>query len=271
MLDNELVSQIRDSLDSEQVADLLGLETKSKGNRISILCPRHNDRHFGSCILTARGFHCFACEEKGDIIELTQAVLNCDFREAVQALGDFAGIKVSESTKVEHFDIIRKAERELIGLSTKPVRKLVDIELKYRDGILIGRTENMKTVFTDPLLELYKTDKNAYNELIVDYCNAAIKKRQDLYSALLFPQKLPLLDDVLSSNDPAKEVHQWFLGYAMKQLQEDANLREIVNVLENEIKQIEKINLKHGESAKKASFRLGEILGQALYAESAFV
>ena len=85
------VKRICDDVAPEVIAIALGIETKRYGKRVSILCPEHNDTHFGSCYLTERGFKCFACGASGDSVRLVQVVQGCSFVDACQFIVDAAG------------------------------------------------------------------------------------------------------------------------------------------------------------------------------------
>lgn len=73
------------------VIDELGLETRKHGSRVSILCPCHPDRHFGSCFITDFGFYCFSCHAHGNAIDLVKEVENVDFLTAARRVASVCG------------------------------------------------------------------------------------------------------------------------------------------------------------------------------------
>lgn len=110
---------IKDIADVETVAECLGLQTQRRGSRVSILCPCHDDQHFGSCYLTPKGFKCYACHEHGDMIKLVQKTLNCDFVEACDFIAGIYG--QADDFKADNIRPMKRVLDEeslrLIGLS----------------------------------------------------------------------------------------------------------------------------------------------------------
>lgn len=85
-------SQIADMVDIEYVAETLGIEMQRRGGKVSILCPSHNDKHFGSCYLHGNNsWKCYACNAGGDSIKLVQIVQNTSFRQACAYICDLYG------------------------------------------------------------------------------------------------------------------------------------------------------------------------------------
>lgn len=57
------------------------------GNKFSSLCPFHEEKHASFYIYPETNtFHCFGCQENGDIIKLTMHLYGISFREAVKML-----------------------------------------------------------------------------------------------------------------------------------------------------------------------------------------
>ena len=63
------------------------LSLDSCGDKFSALCPFHNEKHASFYIYTkSNTFHCFSCQENGDVIKLTMHLHGVDFKEAVRML-----------------------------------------------------------------------------------------------------------------------------------------------------------------------------------------
>lgn len=57
------------------------------GNKSSSLCPFHEEKHASFYIYHATNtFHCFGCQESGDVIKITMHLYSVSFKEAVQML-----------------------------------------------------------------------------------------------------------------------------------------------------------------------------------------
>ena len=129
MIDRQLLLSKADIL---SVAEKLGVRIgKMTGKRVQILCPEHDDRHFGSCILDLprQRYHCFACNASGNAIDLIMA---CNHwarddgqkaYEAMKILADLSGLDLHACEKDIDISVVEmpsKEELDLIGLSDSP-------------------------------------------------------------------------------------------------------------------------------------------------------
>ncbi len=83
------VDSLKARLDAREVARRFGVSVPPHGGlvRCFIAPERHtNGDATPSCQVFARGFRCWGCGGKGDVIALAAALLGCDFRAAVDAL-----------------------------------------------------------------------------------------------------------------------------------------------------------------------------------------
>lgn len=63
------------------------LEMRQSGRNFTSLCPFHNERRPSFYIYPETNtYHCFGCQENGDIIKLTMYLYGISFREAIQML-----------------------------------------------------------------------------------------------------------------------------------------------------------------------------------------
>lgn len=95
------LDELRDSLDAIETAGYLGIEIMRRGRNSYIRCPEHfqrlgkEDRSIGNCVLSGKGYYCFACGAHGDAIKLVQLTENLNFRDAVLAAAKASGIDIS--------------------------------------------------------------------------------------------------------------------------------------------------------------------------------
>jgi DNA primase len=61
------------------------------GRQYAVLCPFHQERT-PSCFLYEDHYHCFGCEEHGDVIDAHQILNRIDFQTALEELGRMAGL-----------------------------------------------------------------------------------------------------------------------------------------------------------------------------------
>ena len=173
------------------------MDMKRMGNKISILCPAHNDKHFGNCYLTEKGFYCYACDEKGDVLNLVSLYCGISLFEAFKLIANYyGGIKhfvlsadqrKRNSSIEEKCRIIPKPEvLEFLGLHCKN---------KYaRNGIY-----SVKKILGE--FEQYTPERNEYVELF-----PSDEESEGYKVVLSCIQKNPLQELALSSPEIFKEL-----------------------------------------------------------------
>lgn len=96
---NAVVEIIHNEISLVDVADRLGLAQIKSGNSTKIFCP-FNSHKKPSCELydqssatEPRHYHCYACGEHGDAIDLVKQVLSLDFKQSLDWFSREYGIK----------------------------------------------------------------------------------------------------------------------------------------------------------------------------------
>ena len=132
------LDRLKDDADPEDVANALGLEIKYRGTRKEILCPGHfqtlgkEDRRFGNCVLTRKGYHCFACNRSADVFEMGQDVKGCSKMESFEFVANLYGaeryrVKPSSMPAKSKVRLLSKEEKELLGIKPENVSIPVNI------------------------------------------------------------------------------------------------------------------------------------------------
>lgn len=85
---------ISDAVNMQELVQELGIPFKVIGANMCIICPKHNDKSFGSCIVFEKNIFCFACSESMNAIDLVMETNNCNFMDAVHFLSDFYGLQL---------------------------------------------------------------------------------------------------------------------------------------------------------------------------------
>ncbi len=116
-------SKIIDAADTLDVAEYFGIETYRKGGHTFILCPEpeHNDTRPNNCTLTKKGYYCFACGGKGNLIKMISNFLGIPYSDAALRIANmYGGIQdfSSESDIYEFFPLTNR-EISAIGLCEK--------------------------------------------------------------------------------------------------------------------------------------------------------
>ncbi len=116
-----IYSQIKDRVTTREVAEFYGIRVNRTG---MVCCPFHNDRTPSMKI--DKGFICFGCQEKGDVIRFVSKLYSLTPYEAA--------MKIIEDMKLE-IDIDKKSQKGKPGIRQTVNRertehKLFDLALK---------------------------------------------------------------------------------------------------------------------------------------------
>lgn len=247
------VQALKEAADVQVVAEELGLPMQQRGKNISILCPKHDDKHFGNCYLTKHGYKCYACGARGDVIELIQDTMNLDFMGACHMLADICGgeelfYKTGESSSVETREagFLTRAQQAMLGIRNTPIwveREMIEEEDEAEDsdhlqdvldaqGCCVGFTL-MNLVDRDPLHTLYVEDIETYHELVEKFCAEAI----DRYRITM--------DLALANQVNIQNQHLRALIQQMRKI----NRSELIQFFSTNIKAIQQISLACGTGA----------------------
>ena len=169
--------RILEDADSLTVAEFLGLEVRRAGNRHQIYCPGHMERlgkpdtHMGSCYLTPKGYHCYACSKTVSLPNMVMEVENCDYKEALGIIADSIGgrehyVISGKKDYEEHEKILGEDDLTLIGLVPTisfdiPVNCAETKEeiIKFNQENMESEDENKRRMNVTP-----KTDPNDQSE-----------------------------------------------------------------------------------------------------------
>lgn len=95
------VEQIKTRLD---IADVIReyVTLKPAGAHLKACCPFHQEKSPSFMVNRQRqSWHCFGCNEGGDMFTFVQRIENIDFREALKLLADKAGVELTFSDRGE--------------------------------------------------------------------------------------------------------------------------------------------------------------------------
>ncbi|AZL15643.1 DNA primase [Rickettsiales endosymbiont of Stachyamoeba lipophora] len=96
-MSSEITQQIKDRL---RISDLVGRKValKRKGHLYWGLCPFHHEKSSSFCVNDIKQFyHCFGCQEHGNIFDFLIKTEKLDFRAALEKLAKEAGITLSSN------------------------------------------------------------------------------------------------------------------------------------------------------------------------------
>lgn len=142
MIPEEKIAEIRAA---SQISEFISphISLKRRGRSLLGLCPFHNEKSPSFSVNDENGFyHCFGCNESGNVFKFLMAIENLTFPEAVRKVADRYGIVVPENEdprsrqRASLYDINASAARyyRLCLLETPAGRPVLD----YLSGRGIG-------------------------------------------------------------------------------------------------------------------------------------
>ncbi len=95
----EAKEQIRTKLDiAEVIGEVVALKPTGRG-QLKGLCPFHGEKTPSFHVQQERGFYyCFGCQAKGDVFDFVMRTQGLEFADALQLLGQRAGVEVTPPT-----------------------------------------------------------------------------------------------------------------------------------------------------------------------------
>lgn len=122
------VSALTDEADALSVAEYIGMDIVKKGSHNFILCPGHEkrlgkiDNKIGNCVLTQKGYHCYACNQTVGMVNMVMEYMNCNYLTAIQLIADSCGgVEGFETDKkqTKREKTLSNDDFNLIGLTTQ--------------------------------------------------------------------------------------------------------------------------------------------------------
>ena len=98
-----MIERLADTIQIDELAERLGIKVKRTGGRALAQCVFHNDTNPSMALYpgSARDkshYHCYVCDEHGDIFELVKKVVGGDFISAVNWLASTYGFTATTTT-----------------------------------------------------------------------------------------------------------------------------------------------------------------------------
>lgn len=114
------VEEIKQNYSMADVIGMYGLHADRKG---FCKCPFHQHDTHPSMKVYSKDYHCYTCNENGDIFTFVQKMENCSFKEAFLKLGGTYETKTSWQRKKFEYELQKKKEKEERELNRKKQMK----------------------------------------------------------------------------------------------------------------------------------------------------
>lgn len=105
--------QIENNLTIVDALEKYGVSLKQKGSDFFGLCPFHNEKTPSFIVHpNTNKFHCFGCNEDGDMIDFVQKFFKCNFIDALKRISIDFNIHIDEQFSNEEISNFRKQQIE---------------------------------------------------------------------------------------------------------------------------------------------------------------
>lgn len=278
-ISDTVIEDIKAVADPETVAECLGIDTKRRGKNLSILCPCHDDQHYGSCYLTRKGFKCYACGASGDVMDLVQRTKNCSFLEACEYVGDIYGIKTDVSIPTpKRKKLLDSKYLSLIGLNPDTEKVYIDkaiIDAPIDPDFQLGPGQRLKwfpsgsdsepdyyvlqeVASSNPLRDLLETDEAEYHALICRKASEAADTYRDMIKFVQNPARF--------FNEHCHSPKSMLMMYCSELVCREVGMLPWIHEMERRIRQCENLRIEHSSVQKDVTTRekipLGSVFGK---------
>ena len=195
MIDREYLMSEADGF---SVAEYLGMEMVKKGSNFCIHCPGHEkrlgrpDTRIGNAVLTNKGYHCYACGKSVNVIDMVMEYTGCSYPDALNTIADACGgvslfeSKTDNKNKQNERLPLSADDLILIGLSpssySMPIINASNTRVEPFDDTIIRAVGHQYFAYKKnctSIVQLYRTDYNAYCELVKEKARHAVDVYQD--------------------------------------------------------------------------------------------
>ena len=141
MISDETVERVRSGADIVQIISEF-VPLKRMGGDFRGPCPFHGGTKPNFSVSQKRSsYHCFVCQESGDVITFVRKRLGLDFPSAVKLVGERAGIEVIDTPSRQHAPDPNEGNWEVLATASEWFRAQLDHETVGKDArdYLTGR------------------------------------------------------------------------------------------------------------------------------------
>lgn len=172
------------------------LQLEQKGKSFWACCPFHSEKTPSFSINNEDGFyHCFGCNESGDVISFVQKMENVDFLDAVEILAQRAGMEVPEFQKDDKRKQSQKTKERLLSALDFAYKHYQ--ENLYNKDAKVAQEYIKKRKFTRKELEDFKIGYSKNWTDIVEYLRAKGFSENELLESGICGKKNNYVFDVL--------------------------------------------------------------------------
>lgn len=149
-------ARIMEDADALSVAEYLGIEIRRAGKRHQIYCPGHfarlgkEDSSMGSCYLTNKGYHCYACDAQVSLPNMVMEIEDCSYKEALGIIADSLGGRElytisGKYDNEEREQILKEQDLKILGLLPTVSFDVILNEYSSKEEIMEANSKNRES------------------------------------------------------------------------------------------------------------------------------
>jgi DNA primase len=197
---DSVIDEIKDRI---AVEDLLAeyIQLKKAGNSYKAICPFHNEKSASLMISPEKGiWHCFGCNEGGDIFGFVMRMEGMEFPEALRLLAKKAGVELrredpkAQSQKGRLYEMNELAaqffKQALTGDAGKIAREYIEkrqIDQLTQDQFAVGYSENSWDALLNHLRRAKFSDEEIFRAGLIIKRNTGSGYYDRFRNRLMFP------------------------------------------------------------------------------------
>lgn len=164
------------------IIDTFEIPSKTRRGRTYLLCPGHDDQHFGSCYVDKKddGYYCYVCGKHVRKWDMVVQLCGGNGSVAREWFFKMSGLSPTEERRDDPYKrvitLIRRLEKHINNkVVHNDLYACEKVESSY-GRYVGGEYVYSELAVTNPLLNLYKTDKDAFKHVVRKALKAKMTK-----------------------------------------------------------------------------------------------
>lgn len=262
MRDNSNLEKIKERLNILDVVSTY-IKVEKAGNQFRARCPFHNEKTPSFYVSPTRGnYHCFGCNEHGDIFGFVMKIEGLQFKDALRILADKAGVTLSNFKKEETSNMVDILEAATIFFEKNLAQNMEAKNYVASRGITIETSQKFRIGFApNDWRLLYNVLKSAgYNDEEIVSSGLCIKHEKNgqftyydrFRSRVMFPimnasGKVVAFTGRITGADEGKEGVAKYVNSPETQMYHKSSILFGYNFAKHEIAKLKKVIVVEGQ------------------------
>lgn len=186
------MGSLRDAIDhvsTMQIVDYFDIPMRAHGGYTWILCPKHDDHHFGSCYIDKNdnGYYCYVCKEHVNKWDMVMLLLHASESDVAKWFFTISGIKPDKFQTDPEKDIKKTIQLIERLCYNNPV--FTDLKTCEKKETSYGRMIGTEYLYSEkiepsPLFSLYKAAPNVFQTTVESLIRKKIEVLVEQYKTL---------------------------------------------------------------------------------------